>query len=217
MPFDTFPKKVTLCLSGGAARGAYHLGVIAVLQEHNIEIKAISGTSIGAFIGASLACGKKAVDIFHVVRSSEFRTVFELDLGHGNIFKLNHTAAVIDKLIDKECFEDLDIPLHIVVCDVKDESAVYFEHGVKLKEAVLASCSIAPLFKQATLNGKVFVDGGLVDNFPVEQLQKYDFPIIGMNLHPKRSKIPKTIFGWLKNNIHIAWQSQYTAKSKKCE
>ena len=212
-----FPKEVTLCLSGGAARGAYQLGVISVLQEQGIEIKAISGTSIGALIEASLACGKKAAYIFDVMRSREFRSVFKLRLGYGYIFQLNHKAAVIDKLIDKECFEALSNPLHVAVCDVKDESPLYFESGDDLKEVVLASCSIAPLFNPVRLNGKVLVDGGLVDNFPVERLKKYKFPIIGINLHPKRSKIPTTIFGWLRSNIHITWQSHYSVKKELCD
>jgi NTE family protein len=217
MEANKFPTDVTLCLSGGAGRGAYQLGIISVLQEYGIEIKAVSGTSIGALIGASLACGKKADYIFEVMRSPELRSVFKLRLGHGYLFELNHKAAVVEKLIDRESFEALDFPLHVSVCDVKEESALYFEHGNDLKEVVLASCSIPPLFNPVSFNGKVLVDGGLVDNFPVEQLKKYNSPIIGINLHPKRSTIPTTILGWLKNNIHTAWQSKYSEKAELCD
>jgi NTE family protein len=212
-----FPTEVTLCLSGGAARGAYQLGAISVLQDHNVKIKAISGTSIGALIGAALGCQKSADEIFDVISSKEFKSVFKPSFGKGYFFRLDDSAKVIDKLIDRASFEELSIPLTLCVCDVKDESAKYYNSGVDFKKLVLASCSIAPLFKPVELYGRTFVDGGVVDNFPVEQLQRYDYPIIGINLHPKYRKTPSSVFGWLKKNIHTAWQSQYYRKSNLCD
>ena len=212
-----FPREIALCLSGGAARGAYQLGIISVLQENDITIKAISGTSVGALIGASLACGKSAAYIFEVIRSKEFRSVFKLSLGHGYIFKLDSNAAVVKNLIDKESFEELAVPLHVAVCDVKNETAIYYNKGEVFKEAVLASCSVAPLFAPVHVKGRLAVDGGLVDNFPVEQLQQYNYPIIGINLFPKHKKVPKSIFGWIQKNIHTAWQSKYIPKHELCD
>ena len=211
-----FPGEITLCLSGGAGRGAYHLGIVSVLQENGIKIKAISGTSVGALIGASLACGKSAAYIFEVIRSKEFRSVFQISLGRGYLFKLNHNAAVVNKLIDRASFETLDIPLHVTACNVENETPIYYNSGKIFKEAVLASCSIAPLFAPVYVNKTLVVDGGLVDNFPVEQLQQYNYPIIGVNLFPKYKKVPKTILGWIKKNIHTAWQSKYVSKKKLC-
>jgi len=212
-----FPREVSLCLSGGAARGAYHLGIVSVLQENNITIKAISGTSVGALIGAALACGKNAASIFEVIRSKEFRSVFKLSLGHGYIFKLDYNAAVIKKLIDKESFEELAVPLHVAACDVKNETAIYYNKGEVFKEAVLASCSVAPLFAPVHVEERLVVDGGLVDNFPVEQLQQYDYPVIGINLFPKHKKVPKSILGWIQKSIHTAWQSKYLPKKELCD
>ena len=217
MENSEFPREITLCLSGGAARGAYHLGVLSVLEEQDIVVKAISGTSIGALIGASLACGKSAKEIFDVLKSQEFKRVFKLSLGKGYIFRLNHNAAVVDKLINVKAFEDLSIPLSICACDVQEESALYFDKGAELKELVLASCSIAPLFQPVRFYSKTLVDGGVVDNFPVEQLKKHDYPILGINLHPKQKKIPKSILGWFKKIIHTAWQSHYYQKSELCD
>ena len=66
MQNNEFPSEVSLCLSGGAARGAFHLGVLSVLEENNVQIKAISGSSVGALIGGSLACGKNSKEIFDI-------------------------------------------------------------------------------------------------------------------------------------------------------
>ena len=212
-----FPQEVSLCLSGGAGRGAYHLGIVSVLQEHNIQIKAISGTSIGALIGASVACGKSAAYIFEVMKSKEFRSVFRISLGHGYLFKLNDTANVVNKLIDKKSFEALEIPLSVAACDVKNENAIYYESGLNFKKAVLASCSITPLFAPIYIEKTLVVDGGMVDNFPVEQLQKYDYPIIGVNLFPKDRNIPTSIIGWIRKNIYTAWHSKYSYKKELCD
>ena len=217
MENSRFPTEVTLCLSGGAARGAYQLGAISVLQENNIAIKAISGTSIGALIGAALGCDKSAQEIFRVIQSKEFRSVFRLRLGRGALFSLDKNAKVIENLIDKERFEDLSIPLTLCVCDIEEEEPIYWSSGENFKDLVVASCSIAPLFSAVDIDGKIFADGGIVDNFPVEQLQKYDYPIVGINLHPKQRAIPRSMLGWIKKVIHTAWQSKYYPKSALCD
>ena len=217
MENNQFPREIALCLSGGAARGAYQLGVISVLEENNIQIKAISGTSIGALIGASVACGKSAKEIFEVIKSKEFRSVFKYRFFKSYVFELNHSAEVINKIIDITAFSELCIALNVCVCDVVKESALYVDDSDDLKEIVLASCSIAPLFKPVVYKGKTLVDGGIVDNFPVEQLQKYGLPIIGVNLYPKMKHVPSSLFSWLKWVVRTAWQSRYHQKEKLCD
>lgn len=212
-----FPREIALCLSGGAGRGAYHLGVVSVLQENGIKIKAISGTSIGALIGASLASGKRAQEIFKILQSKEFKKAFKLTLGRGYIFRIDLHAPVMDKLLDKSSFEALEIPLNIAVTNVLSADVEYYSEGENLRELVLASCSIAPLFQPISLGEKLFVDGGLIDNFPVEQLQKYGLPIVGLNLYPYRSKTSNSMLGWLKKNIYLAWQSTNLQKKKLCD
>jgi len=212
-----FPREIALCLSGGVARGAFHLGAISVLEEAGIEIKAISGASIGALIGASIGCGKSAKEIFEVIKSKEFKTVFKYHFFKGYLFELDQHARVVDKLINITAFEKLFLPLTVCVCDVEDESALYFNSGESLKDVVLASCSLAPLFKPVKYKNRLLIDGGAVDNFPVEQLQQYNYPIVGINLYPKKKKIPISIFGWLKWLVHTGWQSRYHKKADLCD
>ena len=68
--------KLSLALSGGAARGAFHVGVIAALEKHNIAIAAVSGTSIGAVIAAGVGSGTSAFDMIRLFKSKAFRKVF---------------------------------------------------------------------------------------------------------------------------------------------
>lgn len=212
-----FPREITLCLSGGVARGAYHLGAVSVLEEAGVKIKAVSGTSIGALIGASLGCGRSAQEIFEVFKSKEIKTVFKYHFFKSYLFELDHNAMVVEKLVDLTAFERLSIPLIVCVCDVENESAVYFKSGEHLKDAVLASCSLAPLFKPVEYGNKILVDGGAVDNFPVEQLKEHNYPILGINLYPKQNKVPTSMIGWSKWLLHAGWQSRYHQKADLCD
>lgn len=216
MEDHTFPREVSLCLSGGGARGAYHLGVISVLEEHSIAIKAISGTSIGALIGASLASGKSADEIFEIFCSREMRKIFSFAFAFSHIFDIDTNAIILEKLLSVDSFEALSIPLSVAVFDVKKEELQHINAGDSLKKIVLASCALVPVFKAVEHNGMLLVDGGLVDNFPVEQLQKYPYPIVGVNLYPSSPSLPKSLYGWIKKVIYLSWQTPNQNKKELC-
>lgn len=216
MENHTFPREISLCLSGGGARGAYHLGALSVLEEHNITIKAISGTSIGALIGAALACGKTSTQIFEQIRSKAFRDIFSFAFSTTHLFTIDTEATVFDALITQEHFEALQIPLSIAVCDINTQSVHYFNTGDRLKELVLASCSVPPIFKPVPYDAMLLIDGGIIDNFPVEQLQHSGYPIIGINLFPSRPIESYSIFGMLKNVLFTAWQAHNIQKQTLC-
>jgi len=211
-----FPKEIALCLSGGAAKGAYHLGAINILQKSGVAIKAISGTSIGAVIGAALASGKSAEEIFEIFSSREYREIFKFSMREGALFRVEQEAEILEWLIPCRDFKELDIPLSVTLTDIMAAEPHYISSG-DLRSAVLASSSISPLLPPVRLNGVLYSDGGLVDNFPLEQLQEFSYPIVGINLYPNNPKIPTTIFGWLKKNIRIAWQKNNFAKAKLCD
>lgn len=217
MENNTFPREITLCLSGGAARGAFHLGVISVLEESCVSIKAISGTSIGALIGGALACGKTSHEILEVFKSQAFRDIFIFHPRINHMFRLDSDAPIIRKMIDKDSFEDLKIPLIVAVCNINDENIQYVKSGENFRKIVLASCSIVPLFEAVTVDDMLLVDGGLVDNFPVQELKRFNYPILGINLYPKYNKRPKSIFSWLKKIIYVAWQAHNLKKNEFCD
>jgi NTE family protein len=216
MEDNKFPREISLCLSGGAARGAFHLGAISVLEKHNIKIKAISGSSIGAIIGASLACGKKAKDILQILKSKEFKKVFKLSLGNGYVFKIDKESKVIDDLISYNDFNELSIPLIVATCDVDNAKALYYDSG-KLKDVLLASSSVAPLLEPIKINNKLHADGGLVDNFPVEVLKQFPYKIVGINLYPNVKGDPMSIFTWIKRIVFVSWQAHNLQKQNLCD
>ena len=213
---SSFPKEISLVLSGGAAKGAYHLGIIDVLQKKGVHIKAISGTSIGAVIGAAVASGKEANTIYDLMSSKAYKKIFKLSMKEGAFFRIDMQAAILKELIPYDRFEDLEIPLSVCVTQTATARPKYIAGG-DLRSAVLASSSISPLLPPLVCDGVVCSDGGLVDNFPLEQVQQFDYPIVGINLYPNDMQIPKTVFGWLKKNLRIAWQNRNFEKATKCD
>jgi len=212
-----FPREVTLCLSGGAARGAFHLGVISVLQERNIKIKAISGASIGALIGASFASGRDASEILEILKSREFKKVFKFQFFKSHLFKIDIYAPVIMKLINKETFKELGMPFEISISNIDDSKIEYRNDGDNFRELVLASCSVSPLIAPVELHGKLLADGGIIDNFPVQRLKKFPYKIIGVNLYPCKKIRPKSIIGWMRRVVFLSWQAPNIYKKDLCD
>jgi len=215
MQENEFPREVSLVLSGGAAKGAYHLGIIDVLQKKGVVIKAISGTSIGAIIGAAVASGKKADEIFTIITSKEYKRVFKVYLKKGALFRIDMQAPILKKLIPYDTFEELQIPLTVCLTDICAVEAYYVSSG-NLRDMVLASSSISPLLPPVKIDGTLYSDGGLVDNFPVEKLKKFSYPIVGVNLYANNRQVPTTILGWLRKNIRVAWQHKNYEKATMC-
>lgn len=217
MEDNKFPREISLCLSGGAAKGAFHLGVISVLQAHNIKIKAVSGTSIGALIGASLASGNSADDILEMLKSKEFKSIFKFHFTKASIYKIDMQNTFIKKLVNKSTFEELDIPFELAMTNIDSAEVIYKNSGDRLHEYILASCAIAPIIGAVEIDGALYVDGGITDNFPVESLKKYPYKILGINLYPFIPKRPDSILQWIKKIVFIAWQKPNLSKQNLCD
>lgn len=212
-----FPKEITISLSGGGSRGGFHLGVLSVLEEYGVEIKAISGTSIGALIAVLYASGYRSGEIFKILKSKEFKKIFKFNFSGEHIFNIDFESKYLNNLMQKKSFEELDIPVILSVCNIEDSTISYVKSGENLISYVAASCSIVPILQPVKIDGVFFADGGLIDNFPVEQLKFFDYPIVGINLFPKDKMVKKSLLGWLNKIIHIAWQTPNYNKEDLCD
>lgn len=178
-------KKVGLVLGGGGPRGLAHIGVIKVLEENNIPIDFVAGTSIGAMIGGFYACTKDIKKVEEIALGVGKKMIFSLLdpsfkdglLGGDKIKKF------IENNIDKVDFDDLKIPLRIVATDFKSGEAVVINSG-DVASAIRASISLPLIFKPIKRESKLLVDGGLSLPVPVEVMRDMgaDF-IIAVNLN----------------------------------
>lgn len=162
-------KKVGIVLSGGGIRGIAHLGVLKALKNAGITFSHISGTSAGAIVGAFYAAGidpEYALDIFKRTKLLRF---VRPSLGTLGLVSIEHTAQLLQEFFPDNTIENLKIPLTITATNFSEGRLVYFTKGPLIR-AVQASSCIPGIFKPIMIDGQMYVDGGILNNFPVEPL-----------------------------------------------
>jgi len=173
--------KIHLVLASGGARGVAHIGVIERLEEEGYEIVEISGCSMGAVIGGLYAAG--ALDkykewLLNLQRADVFRLLDFTFAKHG-FLKGEKVFSTITDLIGPHKIEDLRIPFRAVATNFSNGEEVVFKEG-DLYRALRASISIPGIFtpvKDVNSNA-VFVDGGVVNPLPLNQVSRSEGGII---------------------------------------
>jgi len=162
-------KKIGLALGSGGVRGLAHIGVLKVLEEENIKPDIISGTSIGAVIGAMYASGKTSEDIRRIVDEIDWKKLFKLaDITFGKgIFRGNKFKKFLKENVGAGTFKELKIPLVVVATDTNTGEAVEITSG-DLADALRASISIPFVFTPVKLDNHTCVDGALSQPVPVQ-------------------------------------------------
>jgi NTE family protein len=171
-------KKIGLALSGGAARGFAHLGVLKVLTEHNIPIDFIAGTSAGSFAGAAFASGLSIAEIVTMSRKISWFRMSGLSFSPKGLLSNAALGAFINEHFPIRKFEDLPIPYAAVACDLETGKEVILRDRGDLATAVRASCAIPGVFVPVEYEGKRLIDGGVVSNVPTKAVRKLGAEII---------------------------------------
>ena len=175
--------KTGLVLSGGGTRGFAHLGIIDALQEKGIKPDVISGVSAGAIVGAFIAGGKSPHETMEFFKKGWFFKYTKLQLPVNGLLKLDGLKEIIDKEIGFKNLEDSPLPFYIGVANLNKGKAEYKNSG-PLGQTVLASSSIPVLFAPVEIDGQQYVDGGLMDNIPIEPIKNDCERIIVVNIAP---------------------------------
>jgi len=169
--------KVGLALGSGGARGFAHLGVIKVLKEEGIPIDLIAGSSMGALVASFYGAGLDVDRLYKL--SSVFKRKYYLDF---TVPKMGFIAGkrvkeLIRIFTHGKMIEELDIPIGIVATDLVSGEKVVFKKG-PVAEAVRASIAIPGIFVPEKLDGRLFVDGGVVDRIPVSVAKEMGADIV---------------------------------------
>ncbi|WP_035588562.1 patatin-like phospholipase family protein [Hippea jasoniae] len=163
-------KTVSLVLSGGAARGYAHIGVIKVLEDMGFKINAISGCSMGALIGGLYATGKLEEYVDWVSNLSKFDMVRLLDFTiSGGLIKGDKIFEHLRSIVGDVKIEELPIKFTAVAVDITKRREFWFQEG-DLLEAVRASVAIPSVFTPVEIGGHLFVDGGVLNLLPIAPL-----------------------------------------------
>ncbi len=182
----------SLVLGGGAARWLAHIGVIEQLEKIWVAPVEISGTSIGAVIGAFYAAGYTSKDMKKIVQEVNLLSLVDLDLKNW-LLKWAKISKFLWKYLGDMQFSELKIPLSIVSTDIDTGEKIVFREG-RVVDAIRASIGIPWVFIPFKYNGKHLVDGGIMENLPIWVIQS-DGPVIAVSVQidiKKRIRVKKS-------------------------
>ncbi len=215
---------IGLTLGSGGARGLCLAGYLKVLDELNIRPHIISGTSIGAIIGAAYASGMSGVEIEKIIKNFNLKDLTGLfDIAFFNessLLKGNAVMEFLDRTIPANIFEELQIPMKIVATDFWNREEVIFDSG-DLIAAVRASISLPAVFEPVRYNNQVLIDGGATNPLPYDIIRdQCDFLIAidvsGIRVPFKKYPIPNMFQSSL-STFEIAQESIIVNKEKICK
>ncbi len=158
-----------MALGGGFARSLAHLGVLKVLEEHQIPIHAIAGTSAGSAIGGAYASGTSVEQLIEWAGSVRFKDFARWTLSRMGLASNERMEQFLRRLFRATTFEELRLPLAVVATNLMTGEPVVFRSG-DLIEPVRASCAYPGLFQPVQVNGRTLIDGGLACPVPVAAL-----------------------------------------------
>ena len=173
---------VGLALGGGFARGFAHLGVLQVLEQNNVPISHIAGTSVGSILGAAYASGTPLAHIIETCRTLRFRDIARWRVSRLGLASNHRLENLIERVFDSRNFEDLRIPLAAVATDLSSGEPVVFTQG-NLADAIRASCAFPGLFEPVEIGTRCLADGGLVAPVPTRAARDLGAdPVIGISV-----------------------------------
>ncbi len=169
VPFNSYSgdsHKVALILTGGAARGLCHIGVISVLEEYKVPIDIIIGISMGSIVGGYYAYGYSVEDMLKIAGDFRLSSLIEIEKPFTGFLSGEKLEKIFIRDVDFAKIENLKKKLLIIATDINSGKMVIFDRG-PLYIAMRASSAIPGVFDPVLYKGKVLVDGGVLTNYPV--------------------------------------------------
>lgn len=175
--------RLGIVLSGGGTRGFAHIGVLKALNEEGLYPDVISGASAGSIAGSLYADGYTPDEMKTFFKESKLRKYIELVKPSGGMVKLSGLMKMLINGLRAKTFEDLKIPLHIAISNLNSGEIEYFSTG-NLAKIIVASSTIPALFQPVTINNINYIDGGVLNNLPIEPIEDLCECIIGVYTNP---------------------------------
>jgi NTE family protein len=173
-------RRIGIALSGGAARGLSHIGVLQVLEDVGVEISAVSGCSMGAIIGALYSTGLDLKEMESFITSTDWRNFLMLSFlspSKAGIVNDRKVDEVLKKFLGDKTFADCKKDFCCVAVDILNSKKVVFNSG-SLREAVRASMAIPGVFAPVCQQDAILVDGGVMEPLPTDALKSLNVNFI---------------------------------------
>lgn len=192
-------KRIGLVLSGGGVKGMAHIGFIKALNERDIYPDSISGVSAGAIVGALYANGTSPLNMLSFFKETPLFKYDFFTINKPGLFDTEKYHLFFSKYFRRDAFNALEKELFVTATDLQSGIPKVFSSG-ELLRPLLASAALPPVFNPVTIDGRLYADGGIMNNFPIEPLVDHDLFIIGGYILD-RKELGSTV---LKNPIQLA-------------
>ena len=180
-------QRVGVALGGGATLGVAHVGVLKALVESKIPIDCISGTSAGSLVAACFAFGVPLPQMVEVAGDMSWKKFSKFGRSRLGISSNEPMGTFITDVLGDVLIEDAHLPLAVVATDIEARTMVILRSG-RLRDAVRASTSMPGVFVPVEIDGRLLVDGGLMENVPLTALAQMGATFrIGVNLFARQS------------------------------
>ena len=229
---DKTGARVGIALGAGGANGLAHILMLEVLDEMGIRPRHITGSSIGAIIGALYASGMTGREIRELVEQfiispdeplieqlSNKETLrwfefIEVEFGNGGLLSSEGFIAYLYETLQYDTFEELKIPLTVVAADLWRREQIVLDSG-ELLPAVKASMALPGVFHPVKLDNSVLIDGGTVNPVPYDLLSEECDIVIGIDVSGERSTAETAIPGYFETLFSSVKVMQKTIMAEK--
>jgi NTE family protein len=197
---------IGVALGGGFARGIAHIGVLKVLEEEDIPVRMIAGTSVGAIMGAAYCSGLTIAELEEIAHKVRFTTFARWTISRFGFASNDRMVAFLKQHLKVHNFEDLRIPLGVTATDFNTGKGRVFTSG-PIIDPVRASCAYPGMFLPVEIHGSWLVDGMLSYPVPTVPLREMGAErVLGVQLKGQWSKTnaPRHYFDVIGQSFAIA-------------
>ncbi|EMR04789.1 patatin-like phospholipase family protein [Cesiribacter andamanensis] len=211
------PYGTGLVLSGGAYRGMGQVGALKALKERGVEPDILCGTSSGAINAVLYASGYSPEEMRDIWYKEPFGKVLNLHLPRFGLLKHSKIGELIAPYLRHQRLEELPIPVYLTSTCLNDGEQKVFTEG-DLLQLLQAACAVPLVFEPVEIEGRQYIDGGVVSNLPAEPLRPLCQHLIGISVNPipfkeKLNGITDTLY----RTIWIGLEGSVKKTSQLCD
>ncbi|MFT4415454.1 patatin-like phospholipase family protein [Fredinandcohnia humi] len=193
-------------LGGGCLRGVAHIGALKEILKHDISITHVAGTSAGAVVGGLYACGLHPDHMENALETLSIRKHLDFSINRKGWLKGDRIYNTLLKLTEGKYFSDLEIPFAVVCVDLHSRNLTVINKG-EVAKALRASIAIPGVFLPVEMDGKLLVDGYILNNNPadvVKEMGAKHVTAIRVVSSNKHRNSPKSLISSINRYIDIA-------------
>jgi len=165
------PARIALVLGAGAARGFAHIGVLKILENNKIPVHMVIGTSAGSFVGSLYAYGFTSFQLQKMANTLDKNEIIDFTVPDNGFVKGERLEEYVNVLVRNTPLEKMRIPFYAVAANIQNGQETVFSRG-NTGTAVRASCSIPGIFRPVKIDGRMYVDGGVVSPIAVDAARR---------------------------------------------